>query len=153
MYIKTYGIFDTAAKTLRSTFTSENDETAIRSCEIVAKDPNADRDTLKDCVVKYLYTVESADGSIVDIQQRDLVAFASLLEKVGPVNVDKKSMAELKDMFLKLKQSYASMGESMNQQSTVNEAMSKEIQSLKKIVNDIIGGNIKCQKYRKRRAK
>lgn len=153
MYIKTYGIFDTVAKTLRSTFTAENDDVAIRSCEIVAKDPNADRETLKDCVVKYLYTVESADGSIVDVDQKDLIAFAALLDKVGPVNVDKKSMSELKDMFLKLKQSYSSMGDSMNQQSTVNEAFAKRMDSLEKLINDIIGGKIKCQKYSKRRAK
>lgn len=153
MEIKTYGIFDTVAKTLRSTFVADNDEVAVRSCEITAKDPRADRDTLKDCVVKYLYTVDSASGNIIDIAQRDIVAFASIIDKIGPVNVDDKSIAEIKEMFEKLKQSYKAMGDSVNQQSVVNEALAKRLDSLDAKINDIIGGKIKCQKYKKTRVK
>lgn len=151
MIIKTYGIFDTVAKTLRSTFVSDNDETCIRSCEITAKDPRTDRDTLKDCIVKYLYGVDSETGVVVDVSQRDVIAFATVLEKVGPNQLDPDSFKELKDGYESIKQAYDKTGDAFKQQSDINEAFNKVIAELRKSINDIIGGNIKCQKYKKRK--
>ena len=151
MIIKTYGIYDSVAKTLRSTFVSENDAVCIRSCEITAKDPKVDRDTLKDCIVKYLYGVDSESGAVVDATQRDIIAFASILEKVPNVNLDEESFGHVKEMFESIKKSYDHVGEKFHQQSDINEAFSKALKDLSQKVSDIIGGNIKCQKYRKRK--
>lgn len=151
MLILTYGIFDTVAKTLRSTFTSENDETALRACVASAKDPRADRETLKDCVVKYLYSVDSATGGIVDIQQRDIVAFASILAEVGEVNINEKSLVEVKEYVDKIRQSYAAVGDHVKTLDKANGAILDRLASLEKKLDAIINGEIKCKKYKKTR--
>ena len=47
MIVRTYGIYDTVAQTLRSSFTSDNDETCIRAVYAAAKEPKADRATFR----------------------------------------------------------------------------------------------------------
>lgn len=152
MIIKTYGIYDTVAKTLRSTFVADNDEVAIRSCYIAAKEPKADRATLKDCVVKFLYGVNSEDGTVCDVTQRDIIAFAAVIEEVGEVNVNAESIADVKEMFEKVKQSYDSVGKNVADFNTVSSSLVARLDALEKKVNDIIGGNIKCQKFKKKRS-
>lgn len=151
MLILTYGVFDTVAKTLRSTFTSENDDTALRACVASAKDPRADRETLKDCVVKYLYSVDSSNGQIVDVTQRDLVAFASILDEVGEVNINEKSLVEVKEYVDKVRQSYSAVGDQMKTLDKANGAIFERLESLEKKLNAIINGEIKCKKYKKTR--
>lgn len=151
MLIQTYGIFDTVAKTLRSTFTSENDETAVRACYATAKDPRADRATLKDCVVKYLYSVDSATGEVVDINQRVIITFATVLDEVGDVNINEKSLVEVKDYMDKVRQSYKAVGDSIQTLDKANGALFDRLSSLEKKVDAIIQGEIKCQKYKKKR--
>lgn len=148
MIVKTYGIYDTVAKTLRSTFNADNDEVALRSCYLTAKEPKADRGTLKDCVVKYLFSMNSEDGAIVDATQRDIIAFAAIIEEV-PVDVNAESVAEVKEMFQKVKQSYDAVGKNIQDFNTISETLKKGLDSLSKKVDDIIGGKIKCQKYKK----
>lgn len=151
MLILTYGIFDTVAKTLRSTFTSDNDETAIRACYATAKDPRADRITLKDCVVNYLYSVDSASGEIVDMSQRTIITFATVLDEVGEVTINEKSLVEVKDYVDKVRQSYKAVGDSIQTLDKANGAILDRLSSLEKKVDALINGEIKCKKFKKRR--
>lgn len=153
MLILTYGIFDTVAKSLRSTFTSENDETAVRACYATAKDPRADRATLKDCVVKYLYSIDSATGEIVDVSQRVVITFSTVLEEVGEVNVNEKSLVEVKEYVDKVRQSYKAVGDSIMTLDKANGAILDRLSSLEKKVDSIINGEIKCQKFKKRKVR
>lgn len=146
MEIKTYGIFDTVAKTLRSTFTSDNDETCIRACIATAKDPRTDRETLKDCIVKYLYTVDSSTGSPIDISQRDIIAFASILDQVGEVNINEKSLVEVKEYVDKVRQSYKAVGDQMVTLDKANAAILDRLAALEAKLEKVIQGEIKCKR-------
>lgn len=66
MIVKTYGIFDSAAKEYVRTFTAKNDEVAERSVKYIVRDPGFDKIAGKDYVVQHLYDFDSETGVILD---------------------------------------------------------------------------------------
>lgn len=146
MLVKTYGLYDTVAKTLVNTFNAQNDDVAQRSLEQIIKE-SKDYSSLKDCVLRYLYTMETSDGSIIDIAQRDLIACAALIDSMPKETIDNASLENIKTNYERVVKALKTLQEN---QKSLDEILS-HYQSLEKTVNDIIGGNIKCQKYKKRR--
>ena len=146
MEIKTYGIYDTVAKTLINTFTSQNDETCQRACVAICKDPKTDRNTIKDCVVRYLYSVDNETGLIVNIEQHGICLFSTILEEVGPVSVDEKNLQEVKDMVLAVKQSYSAYGDAVKTLDKANGVILERLAALESKVDKIIKGEIKCKR-------
>lgn len=96
MIVKNYGLLDTVSKEVVRTFTSNNDESAQRTVEIMLRDPKTDRTAAKDFVLKYLFSFDSADGSVVDVSQKEIIALASIMP--DEVDVDNSTAAELKEL-------------------------------------------------------
>jgi DnaJ-domain-containing protein 1 len=146
MDVKTYGLYDTVAKTLVNTFNAQNDDVAQRSLEQVIKETK-DLSTLKDCVLRYLYTMDTSNGVIIDITQRDIVACAALIDVLPKASIDDKSLASLEENYKKV---FNALKTLQDNQKSLDEILS-HYQELERKVNDIIGGKIKCQKYKKPR--
>lgn len=152
MIIKYYGLYDSVAKTLISTFTAANDEVCLRSCEHIAADPKSDAQMLKDCIVQYLYSVDSESGTVVDITKRDLVAMAAILEKSAP-NIDDKTISEIKEDFAKIKEQFDKYKNLDHKCLEILDLFDKHLSQIEAKVDSIIKGEIKCQKYKKPRKK
>lgn len=150
MEIKYYGLYDTVAKTLVSTFTAANDEVCLRSCEHIASDPKSDASMLKDCVVQYLYTVDASTGTIIDVSKHDLVAMAAILDKVD-YKVDDKSLNQIKEDFEKLREAFKSYKSLDEKCQKILDMFAGSLEKVDKKVDSIIKGEIKCQKYKKRK--
>lgn len=96
MIVRNYGLLDTVSKEVVRTFTSNNDESAQRTVELMLRDPKTDRTAAKDFVLKYLFSFDSADGSVVDVQQKEIIALAAIMPE--NVDFDKSSAAEIKQI-------------------------------------------------------
>lgn len=96
MIVRNYGLLDTVSKEVVRTFTSNNDESAQRTVEIMLSDPKTDRRAAKDFVLKYLFSFDSGSGAVVDVEQHDIVALAAIMP--DEVNVDDSTAQELKDL-------------------------------------------------------
>jgi len=96
MIVRNYGLLDTVSKEVVRTFTSNNDESAQRTVEIMLRDPKTDRTAAKDFVLKYLFSFDSADGSIKDIQQKEIIALAAIMPE--NIDFDKASADEIRQV-------------------------------------------------------
>ena len=96
MIVKNYGLLDTVSKEVVRTFTSNNDESAQRTVEIMLRDPKTDRTAAKDFVLKYLFSFDSADGSVVDVLQHEIIALAAIMP--DEVDIDNSTASELKQL-------------------------------------------------------
>lgn len=152
MILKHYGLFDTIAKTIRSDFVSDNDEVALRSLKETCKLPGTDRQVLRDCVLKYLYAVDSETGNVVDIAQRDIQACASIVDEI-PENfaADDKTILSIKENYHKVIQIMKTLQDNDKTLEEFLQAFGNRINALENKVSDIVGGKIKCQKYKKLR--
>lgn len=150
MFLKHFGLYDTVAKTIRSDFISDNDEVAVRSLKETCKLPGTDRQVLRDCVLKYLYSVDSETGMVVDVASRDIVACASIVDEVPEISAaDDKTINSIKDNYHKCIQILKTMQDNLKTFETILNNLESRIGSNEKLTNDIIGGKIKCQKYKK----
>lgn len=153
MKIRYYGLFDTVAKNMVSIFQSQSDDVCVRSCVHMVQDPKSDIDLLKDCVCQYLYTIDSESGDVIDNTKKDLFTVATIIEKFGSKEVNEGSLVEIRKEFDIIKASFASYKELDKKCQTIIDLFAQRLTSLESTVNDIIGGKIKCQKYKKQRVK
>lgn len=151
MILRYYGLYDTVAKNMVSIFSSQSDDVCIRSCVKMVQDPNSDIDLLKDCICKYLYAVDSESGDIIDSKQNDLFTMATLIEKFGASPTDDKSLIAIQKEFDLIKKSFGSYKDLDKKCQAIMDLFVKRLDAIEKQVHDIIGGRIKCQKYKKQR--
>lgn len=154
MILRYYGLFDSVAETLRTTFTCENDEVCIRSCREIAKDPKADYRALKDCIVKYLYSIDTQTGQVVDIAQRDIVTMAGFVEEAEALKpVDDAEFSKIKESLSKV---ITNMKNLIDNDRTCEEQLKSfftRLGNLEEAFNKLLKGEIKCQKYKKHKKK
>lgn len=151
MKIRNYGLFDTVAKNMVSIFQSQSDDVCVRSCVKMVQDPQSDVNLLKDCVCQYLFTVDSESGDVIDNKKYDLFTMATLIEKFGSKDVSESSLVEIRKEFEIMKKSFGSFKTLDEKCQKILDLFSKQITSLSQKVDDIIGGKIKCQKFKKHR--
>lgn len=96
MVVRNYGLYDSVSKEVVRTFTSNNDESAQRTVEVMLRDPKTDRTQAKDFILKYLFSFDSAEGNIVDVQQKDIVALAAIMP--DEVDIDNTTAGELREL-------------------------------------------------------
>jgi len=96
MQVRTYGLYDGVSKEVVRTFTSNNDESAKRTTEIMLKDPKTDRSQAKDFILMYLYSFDTGTGAIVDDARHEICALASIMPE--EVQYDQAGIDELKDI-------------------------------------------------------
>lgn len=153
MTIKHYGLYDTVAKTLRSDFVSDNDEVALRSLKETAKQPGVDKSILKDCSLLYLYSIDSETGVVIDSSQREICLVASFLEDLPEPSLDDTTVSKLKDNYNKVLAACKVIQDNQQTFDQFLKILQDTVEGLKNKVGDIIGGKIKCQKYKKPRRK
>lgn len=150
MIVKTYGLYDGVSKHFIQTFTSENDDTAKRSCEYIVHDKNADIRKLKDCTVEYLYSFDTSTGEIADVSRHTICAFSSIIESSGVASFDPTELEKI----------YGSINSNKTVLETIltklgdfeqrfNGCLSS-IALLKQTVSQIISGDIVCQKKKRK---
>lgn len=96
MVVKNYGLYDTVSKEVVRTFTSNNDESAQRTVEVMLRDPKTDRTQAKDFILKYLFSFDSSEGNIIDVNQKDIIALAAIMPE--DIDVDKSTAGELREL-------------------------------------------------------
>lgn len=150
MKIRYYGLYDTVAKNMVSIFQSQSDDVCIRSCVKMVQDPHSDIDLLKDCICQYMFTVDSETGDVIDASKKDLFTVATLIEKFGSKEVSEGSLVEIRKDFEVIKKSFEGYKELDKKCQTIVDLFAQKLTKLEKSINDIIGGNIKCLKYKKK---
>lgn len=153
MKIRYYGLYDTVAKNMVSIFQSQSDDVCVRSCVKMVQDPNSDIDLLKDCVCQYLYTVDSESGDVIDATKKTLFTVSTLIEKFGSKEVSEGSLIEIRKEFDLMKKSFQSYKELDKKCQGILDLFMGKLTSIEKKVDDIIGGKIKCQKFKKSKVK
>lgn len=150
MIVKTYGLYDTVAKHVIQTFTAESDAVALRSCEYIIHDRNADIRKLRDCTVMYLYSFDTSTCDIVDSSKSTLLTFASLIDEQKLPLFNSSLSDELINSVKQTKEDVLHLIEYNKSFSNNEKEFIKRIDALDSKLTAVIQGDIVCQKKKKK---